>query len=351
MANRQVIMRLSALSLAGGAFLILVSGTGPFPSFPGLSGDAPPGMTAALHQGADRHIEDPVARAQAVSLPRDAAFLSAPELAPSAPADAVHATEDARRPAAFAPPPSLAQPDAPVSSAPRDGDRASSPFGLPCGLDVTATAFDHATIALGIAAPCLPDTDIIVEHAGLAVGGTTDALGLLTMDLPAFESPATVTVRLADGIAAEARVDLPDLAGYDRVALNWSGALDLELHAMEPGAGWRAAGHVHPGATRGPEALHAGQGHLTELGTLAGQIHVYTRPAAGRAPETDVTISVDAPVTANTCTRRAEASLLRVAAAGPVEVTPFSLRYPGCDAVGDTLVLQNALRELRLASR
>jgi hypothetical protein len=329
-ARKQVIMRVSALSLVGGALLIYGSETGQIPVLSGSLGGGTPGaevIEARLgpvpSAGREWQIPDAFAKTQGVAQPAgqdpDAAPISLPRLAavPDRPL----------RPAAFIPPPALGDPAQDSQS----DEAALSPFGLPCGLDVTVTAIDRATIALDVAAPCHPDTPLSLRHAGLTLGGRTDAVGLLTLDIPAFESPASVTVRLADGAEAVASVEIPDLAAYDRVALAWRGDLGLELHAAEAG--------VAPGEGAGP---------VVALGSAGGMWQVFTRPREGAATA-EVAISIDAPITTGTCTRRAEASILRVEAAGPATVTPLGFTYPDCDAVGDTLVLQNALRDLRLA--
>jgi hypothetical protein len=354
MASKNVIMRVSALSLMGGALLIAISEAGRLPGQSGAgAGNTPEThvMPAASAAGQDlQPVADAFANTQGLALPAHAGFLEAPVIAPQGWAIEWGAEERLVRPAAFTPAPGLRLPDNIETMPEADTDQAFSPLGLPCGLDVTVAALDHARIALGVAAPCQPETPVRIRHAGLTFGGTTDAVGLMTLDLPAFESPASVTVRLADGSEAEATVEIPDLAEYDRVALGWTGDLGLELHAMEAGAGWHAPGHVHPGARRGPEALAKGSGHLAELGTVAGFVQVYTRPRQGPAAESDVTISIDAPVTERTCTRSIAAFILRVEAGGPVDMIPIGLTYPACDAVGHTLVLQNALQDMRLAA-
>lgn len=344
MAKTHVIMRVSALSLVGGALLILFSEAGRLPF-----GDAPDTEVAAggLHGQA---LGDAFVATQAMALPANAGFGAAPATSDLGEPAASAVAAEHLRPAAFAPAPRLGQSfDAAPRPAPT-GEPAFSPLGLPCGLEVTAAATDHATIALGVAAPCQPGTAVDVRHAGLTLGGATDAVGLLTLDLPAFESPARVTVRLADGTEAETLVEIPDLAAYDRVALAWAGDLGLELHAMEGDAGWQQPGHVHPGTPRGPGALEDGAGFLTELGTDAGRVQVYTRPRGDPAGAGGVAISVDAPVTEKTCTRRVAASLLRMEGGGAVVLTPLGLSYPACNAVGETLVLHHALRDMRLAA-
>ncbi|MFW5655785.1 MAG: hypothetical protein ACOCYW_09125 [Roseicyclus sp.] len=347
MARKHVIMRVSALSLAGGALLLYSSETGRVPEAQVTPADPGATVSAEWERGS---VSGPHAATHGLALPGNAGFRTAPETPGHGWQGATWDAGASARPAAFAPAPDPGLPDGPPPRPETEAQETFSPLGLPCGLDVTAAAIDHATIALGVAAPCEPGARLDIRHAGLTIGARTDAVGILTLDLPAFESPAVVTVRLPDGTEAEARVEIPDLDAYDRVALAWAGDLGLELQAMEGDAGWREAGHVHPGAMRGLAALDAGAGHMVELGTAAGKAQIYTRPRKAAAAEAGVVISVDAPVTPGNCTRKASASVLRMEAGGPVETTPLRFTYPDCDAVGDILVLQNALRDMRLAA-
>jgi hypothetical protein len=52
---------------------------------------------------------------------------------------------------------------------PQTAEAALSPFGLPCGLDVTADASDAAMIALGVAAPCHPEAVVTITHSGMTI--------------------------------------------------------------------------------------------------------------------------------------------------------------------------------------
>jgi hypothetical protein len=227
---------------------------------------------------------------------------------------------------------------------------ALSPFGLPCGLDVTAGCDGAAMIALDIAAPCHPDTAVTITHSGMTIAAQTDAVGLMTLDLPALEAPAFVTVTLPDGSASDVTVDVPDLADYDRVALAWQGDLGVELHVLENGAAWMSEGHVHPDAPRrhgrrsgrgfltllgdGDLAAHAGAG-LHHTARQWARVHRAVHRRAGDGRQLHPT---------------AEARLLHVVDGAGADVMPLGFTYPTCDAVGDTLVLQNVFDDLRLAA-
>lgn len=231
---------------------------------------------------------------------------------------------------------------------------ALSPFGLPCDVEVTATPIPPAMVGLDILAPCMPATRVEIAHSGLTLSMATDAMGLLTLDLPAFEASAFFEVRFADGSAHEALVAVPDLDGYTRVGLAWAGDRALELHAMEGGAAFGAPGHVWhetPGSIG--DTIDGTAGHLLILGdaTLDSPMlaHVYTVPRATPVAG-DVAISIDAPITEANCGLPTEAVTLRREAGGALDITELNFTTPGCDAVGDILVLQNLMGPLRIAA-
>jgi hypothetical protein len=372
MANRKLVMRVGALGLMGGAMALFAAQAGVLSGFELGSNSAespdsgatiaavqiapdaqpPAALAAVLGTPApeDDRIPDAFARTQTHDLDERSGFSAAPVIVAAAPALPID--RDLLRPAAFNPAAGLPLPGSPAPEPEPKTTEALSPLGLPCGLDVTAGASEAAMIALDIAAPCHPDTAVTITHSGMTIAVQTDAVGLMTLDLPALEAPAFVTVTLPDGSASDVLVDVPDLADYDRVALAWQGDLGVELHVLENSAAWMAEGHVRPDAPRSVTAAEAGGGFLTLLGDgdLAAPMlaQVYTTPL-GNGP-VSIELSIDAPVTVANCTQTAEARLLHVVDGAGADVMPLGFTYPTCDAVGDTLVLQNVFDDLRLAA-
>lgn len=371
MAKKQVIMRVAALGLMGGAGALFAAQAGVLPGFGFDNGQeinvvaaavdggtaGAPAALASLRENAAAYRDGATGDSgggQPLVRPQTAGFGTAVETVPaSLDATLPDMAGDDLRPAIFGtsadlPAPHAAAPTEPATD--RAEAQAVSPFGLPCGLDVSAEAARGAMIALGVAAPCHPDATITIIHSGLTIAARSDAFGLVNVDLPAMETPAFISVRLDDGSEAEAIVAVPDLVEFERTALVWQGDLGLALHAFEGDAGWMSQGHVHAEAPRDVAALAAGEGFMTVLGQpgtgAAFAAQVYTRPVSDEPSS----LSVDAPVTAATCGTSATTSLLRVRAAQRAEVTPLGITYPGCDAVGDILVLQNLQQDRRLAA-
>lgn len=234
-------------------------------------------------------------------------------------------------------------------------DQELSPFGLPCGLTVSTTASDGAMVALDIMDPCQPYSRVVIEHSGLNLTGRTDVMGLLTMDVPVFENPAFFTVRMPDGASESSLAIVPDLDSYYRVGLQWNEDRALELHAMEFGATYGDPGHIwlnHAGNV--DRAVSGEGGFVMQVGSadvdnpMLAQIYSFPRDALDGAG--NVRMSIEAPVTETNCGQDTLARTLELDEDGRVAVIELTFTLPGCDAVGDYLVLQNLLHDLRVAS-
>lgn len=229
---------------------------------------------------------------------------------------------------------------------------ATSPLGLPCGLSLTAEAMPGAMVALDIFDPCAPQMRLTVTHGALGFTAQTDAMGLLTLDVPALETPAFFTVTLADGRDETVMAGVPDLADHARAAIAWDEDRGLQLHALEDGAAYGETGHIWqdaPGTIA--DTIGGTGGFLTRLGDATVDTprlaQVYTAP---RDMRDGVALSVEVPVTAENCGRPVRAQSLQITPDGPVSTRPVTLIIPGCDAAGEYLLLQNLFVDLRLAA-
>jgi len=237
----------------------------------------------------------------------------------------------------------------PLETAPRPD---VSAFGLPCGLAATATAMPGAVVALDVIDPCRPGGRIDIIHAGLTISAKTDATGLLTVDFPALETPAFFTLRNDAGEEAVTLAGLPDLTNFARAAVFWEGDLAIELHAFEGGAEFGTPGHIWQEATGDlADAIIGTGGVLTGLGdatlTAPRLAQVYS---IARARRDEVRLSVDVPITPTNCGRPISAQSLHLVPGEQADIRPVTLTLPGCDGVGDYLLLQNLFDDPRLAS-
>lgn len=236
-------------------------------------------------------------------------------------------------------------------SSPQDApDVARSALGLPCGLTVTAEAMPGAMVALDVMEPCAPDTRVEITHGALVFSARTDALGLLTLDIPAMETPAFFTVQIETGAEVTTLAGLPDLIDHDRAAIVWTGSAAFQLHGYMGDAGFGEAGHLwrdNPGTVA--QATIGTGGFLTILGdpTLDAPrlAQVITNPAALRDA---LSIVAEIAIEDTTCGRRVDALSLHSLAGEALAVNPVTLTLPGCDAVGEFLMLQNLFAGPRL---
>lgn len=234
-------------------------------------------------------------------------------------------------------------------------DMPLSPFGLPCGLSVSAMAAEGGIVALDIMDPCQAHSRVVIEHSGLNLTGRTDVMGLLTMDIPVFENPAFFTVRMPDGTSDTALAIVSDLGDYFRVGLQWNEDRQLELHALEFGATYGESGHVWLDQPGSVDRATAGEGgFVMQVGStdveapMLAQIYSFPRDTLGH--QGNVRLSIEAPVTETNCGQPTEARTLELQEDGLVSVVELTFTLPGCDAVGDYLLLQNLLQDLRVAS-
>lgn len=224
-----------------------------------------------------------------------------------------------------------------------------------CTPRLAVSAAPAAMIALAFAAPCHPDARVLVRHAGLAVTGRTDADGTLRLEVPALADPAEVSAIVAGGAPVSTTVAIPDLAAYERIALQWQGEDSFALNALEFGALAGQPGHVSAANPRSPAAsARIGAGFLTVLGD--GSVpwpllaEVYSFPTGETTHTGTVRLFLDAGVTEATCGREMLAETLELRAGAALRRTELSLAMPGCNDAGDYLVLKNLIPDLTIAA-
>ncbi len=256
-------------------------------------------------------------------------------------------------------------PDAPVEMAAIDSATTSDATILPeeapeagfaCDITATAEAEAGAMVALDVSAPCHGSERLTVHHSGLMFTATMQPDGTLSLDVPALSEQAVIILSFASGDGAIAQVEVPSLAFYDRVALQWRGDTGLQLHAREMGAEYFADGHIWSGAQGSVAAAARGEGgFLTRLGDAeapdALMAEIYSFPAGTARIEGEVALSVEAEITAANCARDVSAQTLHWQADARLGTQELALSMPECDAVGDFLVLNEVVRDIEVAAR
>lgn len=222
---------------------------------------------------------------------------------------------------------------------------------LGCNVAATAVPAAMASVDLTVSAPCLGNTRVTVHHNGMMFSEVTDARGTLSVNIPVLAEKAVFVVAFANGKGAVAQADVPALSEYDRVAVQWTGNAGFQFHAREFGAAYGDAGHSWTGAGADQPA----RGRVIRLGDadmLVPQlVEIYTFPTASARKSGTIALSVEAEVTSANCSRDIAAQSLELRGDGVLRTRDLVLSMPDCSAIGDFLVLNNLVDDLKIAAR
>ncbi len=226
-------------------------------------------------------------------------------------------------------------------------DPAQSKSG--CEISATATPADMAHVTVSLSAPCMRNERVTVHHKGMMFTAATDANGELDVSVPALSERAVFIVDFDSGGAKVITADVPDLKNFERVAVQWSGAAGIEIHAREFGAGYGEPGHAWSGSTQ------SAAGSVTRLGNPDGlaprMAEVYTFPVTASAQSGTVTMSVETEVTLANCGRDLSAQSFELRHDGSLRTRELTLDMPNCTTLGDFLVLNNLIDDLKIAAK
>lgn len=216
--------------------------------------------------------------------------------------------------------------------------------GFDCSASMTAQAADNAMVHLHLSAPCDAGRVVTLHHIGLMFSQRLDQDGQLEVLVPAMAENAVFLAAIPKADAVMAQVQVPDVTGFHRVALQGP-AEGVDLHAYEYGAQFGEAGHVWSHAP-------SGQGELLRLGdpSLSGaqSLQIYSHALADLISDGAIELSLEAEVRDTTCNRSLALNVL-AAEAGQLQLREVSLEMPDCDAIGDFLVLNNPVESLKIA--
>ncbi|MFZ3580740.1 hypothetical protein ACOI1H_01040 [Loktanella sp. DJP18] len=225
-----------------------------------------------------------------------------------------------------------------------------------CSPVMTATAQPMAMVRLTLADACQLSAPVTIHHQGMMFSAMTDADGLLTVDVPALARDALFMADFKAGSGAEASVQVPDLSDFDRAVLQWQGDDGMQLHALEFGAGYDDAGHIWAASVGKVDLAAAGTGGvLTSLGdgtvSNALRAEVYTYPTGRSARDGQIVLNVEAEITSGNCGRDVAAQSIQIGPYHPADAVDLTMTMPGCDAIGEFLVLNNMFADLTLAAK
>lgn len=217
-----------------------------------------------------------------------------------------------------------------------------------CDITLDLLEDDNAMIGVTLLAPCLPESDVLISHAGLVFSAKTMASGSLFLSLPALTDAAKVAVKFSSGETADAQISIPEIKSLRRFAMQWPEKDGFSIHAYEGDAGFDDPGHIWAEnlATPRPAEMQD-TGYLTLLGdpltNLPMLAQVYTFPA-----QTKSEILVEAAVTQNNCGFDLMGDAIS-SVSGTVEKTEVTVAMPDCTAIGDYVQLPNLAPDLKLA--
>lgn len=204
-----------------------------------------------------------------------------------------------------------------------------SAFGFACDQTMTLTPRPGGMLDLVISAPCKPGAMVEVRHAGLVFDVTLSNTGKQQVTVPALEFQARIDTVFADGGQLSAKAVVPELVDYARIAVGWD----------------TAAATFRGTAPRGlqVEELTLGDANGRNVQILSYHIDPERRSGVIR-------LTVQKAVTAQNCASAQRADVVRHLPGQPVTRYGLRLAGPGCDRVGDNLVLNNILPDLKLAA-
>jgi len=232
---------------------------------------------------------------------------------------------------------------------PKPDSKRYSLLGFSCTSTLTVSRLPGAVAVLDFDAPCRIAEPVTIRHKGLVFTAVTSGIGRFRVKIPALARQAVFKVDMADGETVSAEVSVPDAADFDHVAVRWGGDVALQIHAYEPGGG-----HIwidNPKTVA--RAIQGRGGYITLLGDVdfpdAKHAEVYTFPVRRMGKSGVVRLEVRADVTAQICGRDLTAQTLQNGINGGVSWDDLTLKMPACDAGADNLVLNNLLRDLKIA--
>jgi hypothetical protein len=223
-----------------------------------------------------------------------------------------------------------------------------------CEISAQARAVAGAMVDLSMTASCLPGERVTVHHNGMLFTETTSDTGEMNITVPALSEEAVFIVAFSNGDGAVAQTTVEELSDFDRVALQWKGQTGFQVHAREFGADYGSAGHIWaeaPGdiadAVTGKGGMMIGLGDTNVPDALFAE--VYSFPKAAASESGDIAISVEAEVNTINCGQEIEAQSLEIGPDGVIKTQNLTLSVPECDAIGNFLVLNNLLQDLKVA--
>ena len=239
---------------------------------------------------------------------------------------------------------------------PAELPQSSVDTGFDCEITMTAQPLAGAMVDVRLIAPCNASERVTLHHQGMMFTEVLQPDGTLSVSIPALAEQAIFIASFPSGDGALASTEVTSLPFYDRVVLQWKGEAGLQLHAREFAADYFTDGHIWAAAAGNLTSAAKGEGgFLTRLGRMdtpeALVAEVYSFPSGTAQQSGQILLSIEAEVTATNCDGRVEAQTLEIRDGDGLRTRELMVEIPGCDSLGDFLVLKNLVEDLTIATR
>lgn len=222
-------------------------------------------------------------------------------------------------------------------------------FGISCDVTLTAQSKGLGISRLTYSSPCATKERVEFRYSGLEFTYRTDGTGHITFTIPILQGNQTVLAKAKSGDEQSVKLAMSNDSEIWHAALNWRGGSDMEIHAYELGARSGMPGHVLAGV-RDDRSL----GQIIRLGDSnlpgAAIAEVYGLPLLGDVPSGTVRLFVEATVTPSNCEKEVPARVWQKRGKGELTPVDVTVAIPSCDQIGETLMLKNLMRDLKLAA-
>lgn len=232
----------------------------------------------------------------------------------------------------------------------------SSPFGTACESSLRTKALSGGLVKITLKAPCAPNSRVALRHGKLIVTLKTSHSGNLTEIIPAFEKKAHFYIGLPDGTVLKSTLLVPGLEHVDRIAIQWSGPFDVDLHALEFGAPEKTATDLPVSQTIDQKlADKFGGGFAVRLGDASVenpfQAEIYSLQSTTKSRSGVVQLVASAASNPGVCGTKQVLHSYRSKAGRLVGASGLQFEMPACGGMMQSIVLNNAVRDLIIAAK
>ena len=259
---------------------------------------------------------------------------SGPEIGPLTPGDSVQMRKH------------VPQTDRGVIRVKSAADDEFTAFGLACApATLSVGAAPGAMLDVALTVPCNAGETVALRHGEMEIMVLTDAEGGAKLHVPALAADGAISVTLASGRVLNGIAAVGDLDEVSRVALVWQGHAAFSLHAYEAGAEFGGKGHLS--AATATDFSAETDSALGMLGYAAPGQPAFAQVYSSKGATTETRFEIAAAVDAATCGREVAGQVIRLQG-GVRDISAITLAMPGCDAIGDSVVMPLSFDDLEV---